>query len=71
MATPGPNPKQVEIKNFFDKGDLESAKKKGKIVYVDQPDMNLLKPTLETSVVYHRDDVQKIFMIFLVFILAG
>ncbi len=71
LATKSPDPKKVEIKNFFDKGDLESAKSKGKIVYLDQPDLNLIKPSLETSVVYHRDDVQHIFLIFLFFILAG
>ena len=61
----------MEVKNYFDKGDLESAKSKGKIVFLNEPDMNLIKPQVESSVVYHRDDVQRIFMIFLFFILAG
>jgi hypothetical protein len=33
--------------------------------------MDLVKPTLETSIVYHKDDVHKIFLVFLLFILAG
>lgn len=71
LATQKPNPKEIEVKNYFDKGDLESAKKKGKVVFLDAPDMNLIKPDLETSVVYHRDDVQHVFIVFLFFILAG
>lgn len=71
IATKKPDPQQIAITNYFDRGDLESAKKKGKIVVMSSENLNLIKPTLETSVVYHKDDVQKVFMVFLFFILAG
>ena len=60
LATKKPDPKQAAIQNYFDRGDLDAAKKKGKIVVLSQPDLNLVKPSLETSIVYHRDDVQKV-----------
>ena len=70
-APSSPEEKQTEILNYFDKGDLEAAKSKNKVVYLNDSTLNLVKPSLQTSLVFHKDDVHKIFLVFLVFILAG
>jgi hypothetical protein len=61
--------KPVEKTHFFHSASLE--KNKNKIIFLNESAMDLVKPSLETSVVYFKNDVHKIFIVFLIFILAG
>jgi hypothetical protein len=64
-------PVMPEKSNYFDSSPLESSKARNRIIYLNNSALDLVKPKLQTSIVYHRDDVERIFLIFLVFILAG
>jgi hypothetical protein len=63
--------KQVEKTQYFDSSPLDSEKTRNKIIFLNDSALKLVKPSLQTSIVYHRDDVHRIFVIFLIFILAG
>ncbi|RNA05048.1 Major facilitator superfamily domain-containing 6 [Brachionus plicatilis] len=65
------NLKKVQKTHYFDPEPLDSSKKRSKIIYMNDSSMRLVKPSLETSIVYHKSDVNKVFLVFLIFILAG
>ena len=70
-TTQPPPQKQVEKTQYFDSSPLDSEKTRNKIIFLNDSALKLVKPSLQTSIVYHRDDVHRIFIIFLIFILAG
>lgn len=64
------SPTQVPKNYYFGPSPLESGKNK-KIILLNHSRFDLVKPSLQTSIVYMRNDVHKIFVVFLVFILLG
>ena len=65
------NDKPTVKQNYFDLSSLDSAKYKGKKVFLNDSELKLIKPSLKTSIVYEKQDVNHIFLVFLFFILAG
>lgn len=65
------NKKVVEKIHYFDPEPLDSSKTRSKIIYMNDSTLRLVKPSLQTSIVYHKSDVHKVFLVFLIFILAG
>ena len=64
--------KTIEKENYFGQDPFDSgSKNRDRIVLVNDSAWKLVKPSLQTSVVYHRWDVHRIFLVFLFFILAG
>lgn len=63
--------KSPEKTHYFDPDPLDSSKNRAKIVYLNDSTLRLVKPSLQTSIVYHKNDVHKVFIVFLIFILAG
>lgn len=63
--------KPVEKTHYFDSDPLDTTKNRTKTIYVNESTLRLVKPSLQTSIVYHKNDVHKVFIVFLVFILAG
>lgn len=62
---------QNKKQNFFDSSSLDSNKLTGRIVYLNNSAFKLVKPQLKTSIVYEKEDVTHIFIVFLIFILVG
>lgn len=65
------NSRPSQKQNYFDSSPLDSSRVKGKIVYLNNTALKLIKPSLKTSIVYQKSDVDRIFLVFLFFILAG
>ncbi len=62
---------QNKKQNFFDSSSLDSKKLTGRIVYLNNSAFKFVKPQLKTSIVYEKEDVTHIFIVFLIFILVG
>jgi hypothetical protein len=67
MPTRSQNKAQAD--NYF--GSLSLEKEKTKLANPNESHSDLLKPTLMTSIVYHKDDVRRVFLIFLFLLLIG
>lgn len=56
---------------FFESPSLDSSQFYGRTIYMNGSMLKLIKPMLKTSIVYEKKDVNHIFLVFLIFILAG
>ena len=61
----------MEKTHYFNPSALDNSRNKNKIILLNHSVYDLVKPSLSTSVVYFKNDVHKIFIVFLIFILVG